>query len=178
MNISRKIVLTGAVTLGVFALGSAGAAAVANSLTIEDRTGLVQGLAPVTTGTTSPFPTATPANDKSDGPTGTTTVAPAPPINVDGGGADHHGAGEGAKHDLGDDGAGDGHVSGDGDTDTNRDGDSGHGTGVSGGTGGLGDSGSGTSVSGSTSGSGSSGKSGSSGGGGNGGGSGDTGAHH
>jgi hypothetical protein len=174
MNISRKIVLTGVVTLGVFALGSAGAAAVAQSLTIENRAGVAQGIAPVTTGTMSPSPTESPANDKSNGPTGTTTVAPAPPVNVDDSGSGRSGNDDGAEHGLGDgDTQGDGDSkSGDSKSGDTQSGDTGtgdvrQGTGVSGGTG-----------SGSTSGSGSSGKSGSSGGGGNGGGSGDTGAHH
>ena len=98
MNISRKIVLTGAVTLGVFALGSAGAAAVAHTLTIEDRAGAVQQIAPVTTGTTTSSSSTTPLDDKSDYSTGTTTVAPAVPINVDDG-VTH----DGATHNLGDD---------------------------------------------------------------------------
>lgn len=158
MNISRKIVLTGIVTLGVFALGSAGAAAVAHTLTIEDRTGAVQKIASITTGTTTPSPSASPFDDKSNDPTGTTTVAPAPPINVDDDGdVRHSGTDDGAAQDLGDDGAGH------------------H-------TGGSGDSGSGTSGSGPTSGSGGSddggSSSGSDSGSGHGGGSGDTGGHH
>ena len=103
MNISRKIVLTGVITLGVFALGSAGAA-VARTFTIEDRTGEVQNIAPVMTGTTSPSSSESPAGvgsedptdaaspspsastrgDVSENPTNTTTVAPAPPVNIDG----------------------------------------------------------------------------------------------
>ena len=103
MNISRKIVLTGAVTLGVFALGSAGAAAVAHTLTIEDRAGAVQQIAPVTTGTTTSSSSTTPLDDKSDYSTGTTTVAPAVPINVDDG-VTHDGAThDGATPNLGDD---------------------------------------------------------------------------
>ena len=92
MNISRKIVLTGVVTLGVFALGSAGAAAVAHTLTVEDRAGVVQQIVPVTTGTTSPSPSASPLDDKSVEPTGTTTVAPAAPTYVDDDGEASHSA--------------------------------------------------------------------------------------
>ena len=83
MNITRKIVLTGVVTLAAFALGSAGAAAVAHTLTIEDRTGAAQKSSPVTTGTTVPSSSAVPFNDKSVDPTGTTTVSPVDPMYVD-----------------------------------------------------------------------------------------------
>lgn len=163
MNISRKIVLTGVVALGIFALGSAGAAAVAHTLTIEDRAGAVQKIAPVTTGTTAPSPSATPLDDRSDGPAGTTTVAPAEPINVDDQGEVRHtGTEDGATHDVG---AGAGGVSG--------------GTGSGQDSDGSGDSGSGTSGSGgATSGSGSPDSSGSHTGSGHGDDSGDTGAHH
>ena len=100
MNISRKIVLTGVVTLGVFALGSAGAAAVAHTLTVEDRAGVVQQIVPVTTGTTSPSPSASPLDDKSVEPTGTTTVAPAAPTYVDDDGeASHSATHDSATHD-------------------------------------------------------------------------------
>jgi len=100
MNISRKIVLTGVVTLGVFALGSAGAAAVAHTLTVEDRAGVVQQIVPVTTGTTSPSPSASPLDDKSVEPTGTTTVAPAAPTYVDDDGeASHSAIHDSATHD-------------------------------------------------------------------------------
>jgi|GEM_PF-1677809 len=100
MNISRKIVLTGVVTLGVFALGSAGAAAVAHTLTVEDRAGVVQQIVPVTTGTTSPSPSASPLDDKSVEPTGTTTVAPAAPTYVDDDGeASHSDTHDSAIHD-------------------------------------------------------------------------------
>jgi len=109
MIISRKIVLTGVITLGVFALGSAGAA-VAHTLTVEDRTGEVQNVAPVMTGTNSPSasdvptdtaspspsesasddptdtaspsPSESPSDDHSEDSTGPTTVAPAPPVNL------------------------------------------------------------------------------------------------
>lgn len=166
MNISRKIALAGAVTLGVFGLGSAGAAAVAHTLTIEDRAGAVQKLAPVTTGTMTPSPSATPLDDKSNGPTGTTTVSPADPINVDDhGGLRNSGTHDGAPHDLGDDNLSDGGHDGTGDPsgdDHDGSGDSGTGTSGSGGS---------TSGSGVTDG-------GSSGGSGHGGGSGDTGGHH
>ena len=108
MNISRKIVLTGVVTLGVFALGSAGAAAVAHTLTIEDRAGAAQQIAPVTTGTTTSSSSATPLEDKSDVSAGTTTVAPAIPINVDDG-ATHDGAThDGATPNLSDENPSDG----------------------------------------------------------------------
>lgn len=145
----RTVVLTGAVTLAVFALGSAGAAAVTHTLTIEDRTGALQKIAPVTTGTTIPSPSASLFDDKSLHPTGTTTVTPAAPLYVDDQGDAHpSGTDDGVSHDLGKD------------------------TGVSH------DSGSGTSESeGSTSGSGSSGGTGSSGDSGHAGGSDDTGAH-
>ena len=63
MKISRKIVLTGVVTLGVFALGTAGAA-VAHTLTIEDHAGAVQNIAPVTTGTKAESSTSTLTWDK------------------------------------------------------------------------------------------------------------------
>ena len=100
MNISRKIVLTGVVTLGVFALGSAGAAAVAHTLSVEDRAGVVQQIVPVTTGTTSPSPSASPLDDKSVEPTGTTTVAPAAPTYVDDDGeASHSAIHDSATHD-------------------------------------------------------------------------------
>ena len=163
MNISRKIMLTGVVSLGVFALGSAGAA-VAHTLTIEDHTGVVQNITPVTTGTTSPSPNASPFDDKSDDPTGTTTVAPAPPVIVD----EHGEAGQsdtadGAAHDLGDENVGTADGSG-------HDG-AGHNPG------GSGDSGSGAGESGSTSGSGASDDSGPSGGSGHDDGSSDTGGH-
>ena len=101
MIISRKIVLTGVITLGVFALGSAGAA-VAHTFTIEDRSGEVQNIAPVMTGANSPSPSESPYGDQSEDPTdsaspspsespsgdhsedstGMTTVAPAPPVNL------------------------------------------------------------------------------------------------
>lgn len=100
MNIPRKIALAGVLTVGVFALGSAGAAAVAHALTIEDRAGAVQKIAPVTTGTTTPSPSATALVDKSNDPTGTTTVEPADPINVDATGQFRHsGTGDDAVHD-------------------------------------------------------------------------------
>ncbi len=106
MNISRKIALTGVVTLGVFVLGSAGASAVAHNLTVVDRPGVAQTIAPVTTGTAVPTPGATPFDDKSAAPTGTTTVAPADPKYVDDsnevGGSP---SGDGVNHDLGDDSA-------------------------------------------------------------------------
>ncbi|MES2092198.1 MAG: hypothetical protein V4531_00065 [Actinomycetota bacterium] len=89
MKFPRRIVLTGAVTLGVFALGSFGAAAVAQTLTIGDRTGTVQGITPVITGTTnptpgasSPAPSESPAAERSDAPRATTTVEPADPVYV------------------------------------------------------------------------------------------------
>ena len=106
MNITRKIVLTGVVTLAVFALGSAGAAAVAHTLTIEDRTGAVQKTSPVTTGTTDPSLNALPFDDKSVDATGTTTVPPVDPMYVDEyGDVRHNGAEDGVTHGVGDDGA-------------------------------------------------------------------------
>lgn len=75
MNISRKIMLTGVVTLGVFALGSAGAA-VAHTFTIEDRAGEVQNIAPVMTGTISPSPSESPDGDESEDPTDATSPSP------------------------------------------------------------------------------------------------------
>ena len=106
MNITRKIVLTGVVTLAVFALGSAGAAAVAHTLTIEDRTGAVQKTSPVTTGTTDPSSDALPFDDKSVDATGTTTVPPVDPMYVDEyGDVRHNGAEDGVTHGVGDDGA-------------------------------------------------------------------------
>ena len=104
MNITRKIVLTGVVTLAVFALGSAGAAAVAHTLTIEDRTGAVQKSSPVTTGITDPSSTELPFDDKSVDPTGTTTVSPVDPMYVDEhGDVRHNGAEDGVAHGVGDD---------------------------------------------------------------------------
>ena len=106
MNITRKIVLTGVVTLAVFALGSAGAAAVAHTLTIEDRTGAVQKTSPVTTGTTDPSLNALPFDDKSVDATGTTTVPPVDPMYVDEyGDVRHNGAEDGVTHGVGEDGA-------------------------------------------------------------------------
>ena len=106
MNITRKIVLTSVVTLAVFALGSAGAAAVAHTLTIEDRTGAVQKTSPVTTGTTGPSSNALPFDDKSVDATGTTTVPPIDPMYVDEyGDVRHNGAEDGVTHGVGDDGA-------------------------------------------------------------------------
>jgi uncharacterized membrane protein YgcG len=103
-NISRKIVLTGVVTLGVFALGSAGAAAVAQTLTIGDRTGAVQRITSVTTGTTTPSPSAAPFDDRPDAPEATTTVEPADPVYVNAQG-DVKGTGtdDGIAHAVGDD---------------------------------------------------------------------------
>jgi hypothetical protein len=75
MIISRKIVLTGVITLGVFALGSAGAA-VAHTLTIEDRTGEVQNIAPVTTGANSPSPSESSSGDQSEDPTDSASPSP------------------------------------------------------------------------------------------------------
>jgi hypothetical protein len=75
MIISRKIVLTGVITLGVFALGSAGAA-VAHTFTIEDRTGEVQNIAPVTTGANSPSPSESPYGDQSEDPTDSASPSP------------------------------------------------------------------------------------------------------
>ena len=153
--------LTGVVTLAVFALGSVGAAAVAHSLTIEDRIGATQKITPVTTGTTSPAPNASLLDNKSLDPTGTTTVKPADPMYVDDHGDAHpSGTDDGVAHDLGE-GTGVSH-------------DSSSGTGESeGSTSGSGRSGD----SGSPSGSGSSGDSGSPSGSGRGGGSEDTGGH-
>ena len=106
MNITRKIVLTGVVTLAVFALGSAGAGAVAHTLTVEDRTGAVQKTSPVTTGATDPSSNALPFDDKSVDATGTTTVPPVEPMYVDEYGDVHHnGAEDGVTHGVGDDGA-------------------------------------------------------------------------
>ena len=106
MNITRKIVLTGVVALAVFALGSAGAAAVAHTLTIEDRTGAVQKTSPVTTGTTDPSLNALPFDDKSVDATGTTTVPPVDPMYVDEyGDVRHNGAEDGGTHGVGEDGA-------------------------------------------------------------------------
>ena len=106
MNITRKIVLTGVVTLAVFALGSAGAAAVAHTLTIEDRTGAVQKTSPVTTGTNDPSSNALPFDDKSVDATGTTTVPPVDPMYVDEyGDVRHNGAEDGVTHGVGEDGA-------------------------------------------------------------------------
>ena len=106
MNITRKIVLTGVVALAVFALGSAGAAAVAHTLTIEDRTGAVQKTSPVTTGTTDPSSDALPFDDKSVDATGTTTVPPVDPMYVDEyGDVRHNGAEDGVTHGVGEDGA-------------------------------------------------------------------------
>ena len=105
MNITRKIVLTGVVTLAVFALGSAGAAAVAHTLTIEDRTGAVQKSSPVTTGTTDPSSSELPVDDKSVNPTGTTTVSPVDPMYVDEhGDVRHNGAEDDVAHGATDDG--------------------------------------------------------------------------
>ena len=105
MNITLKIVLTGVVTLAVFALGSAGAAAVAHTLTIEDRTGAVQKSSPVTTGTTDLPSSELPFDDKSVNPTGTTTVSPVDPMYVDEhGDVRHNGAEDGAAHGAIDDG--------------------------------------------------------------------------
>ena len=106
MNITRKIVLTGVVTLAVFALGSAGVAAVAHTLTIEDRTGAVQKSSPVTTGITDPSSTELPFDDKSVDPTGTTTVSPVDPMYVDEhGDVRHNGAEDGVAHNATDDDA-------------------------------------------------------------------------
>ena len=103
MNITRKIVLTGLVTLAAFALGSAGAAAVAHTLTIEDRTGAVQRSSPVTTGTTVPSSSAVPFDDKSVDPTGTTTVSPVDPMYVDEHGDVRHNGDDGVGPGVGDD---------------------------------------------------------------------------
>ena len=75
MIISRKIVLTGVITLGVFALGSAGAA-VAHTLTVEDRTGEVQNVAPVMTGTNSTSSSESPDGNESNDPTDTASPSP------------------------------------------------------------------------------------------------------
>ena len=139
MNISRTIVLTGVVTLAVFALGSAGAAAVAHTLTIEDRTGATQKIAPVTTGMTNPSPSPSVLDDKSLDPTGTTTVRPADPVYVDDHGDAHpSGTDDGVAHDLGE-GTGASHDSSSG---TGESEGSTSGTGRSGDTGSSGDSGS------------------------------------
>ena len=111
MDTRKKFLLTGIVTAGVLILGSAGAAAVAHTLTVEDQAGQIQKIAPVTTGTTTPTPSGshTPGpTDVPTDPTGTTTVAPAAPQYLD----DHGGDGndDGVGHDVGDDhgGAGSG----------------------------------------------------------------------
>lgn len=159
--------LTGVVTLAVFALGSAGAAAVAHTLIIEDRTGATQKIAPVTTGITNPSPGTSVRDDKSLDPTGTTTVRPADPVYVDDLGDAHpSGTDEGVAHDLGE-GTGASHDSSSG---TGESEGSTSGTGRSGDTGSSGETGS-------PSGSGSSGDSGSPSGSGGGGGSDDTGGH-
>jgi len=75
MIISRKIVLTGVITLGVFALGSAGAA-VAHTLTVEDRTGELQNVAPVMTGTNSTSSSESPDGNESNDPTDTASPSP------------------------------------------------------------------------------------------------------
>ena len=103
MNITRKIVLTGVVTLAAFALGSAGAAAVAHTLTIEDRAGALQKSSPVTTGTTVPSSSAVPFDDKSVDPTGTTTVSPVDPMYVDEHGDVRHNGDDGVGPGVGDD---------------------------------------------------------------------------
>jgi len=82
MIISRKIVLTGVITLGVFALGSAGAA-VAHTLTVEDRTGEVQNVAPVMTGTNSPSPSESPDGNESNDPTETASPSPSESASED-----------------------------------------------------------------------------------------------
>ena len=99
--------LTGVVTLCVLALGSAGAAAVTHTLTIESSTGAPQKIAPVVTGTTMPSPGESLIDDKSVGPTGTTgttTVRPAEPMYVDDHGDTHpSGTSDGVAHDLSED---------------------------------------------------------------------------
>jgi len=106
MNIARKIVLTGVVTFATFALGAAGAAAVAHTLTIEDRTEAVQKSSPVTTGTTIPSPSALPFDDKSVDSPLKTTVPPVDPKYVDeNGDARRNGAEDASVDGHGDDSA-------------------------------------------------------------------------
>jgi hypothetical protein len=104
MLVRTKIIIVAATAVALIG-GTAGAVATASALTLRDQTGVVQKLAPVTTGPNSgtsggsddptPIPTSTPQP--------MTTVAPAPPAYVD----DHgNHTDDPATHDVGDDNGG------------------------------------------------------------------------
>jgi hypothetical protein len=105
MLVRTKIIIVAATAVALIG-GTAGAVATASALTVHDQTGVVQKLAPVTTGPDSG--TSGGSDDPTPSPTSTpqpmTTVAPAPPAYVD----DHgnHTDDDPATHDLGDDNGG------------------------------------------------------------------------
>ena len=105
MLVRTKIIIVAAAAVALVG-GTAGAVATASALTVRDQTGVVQKLAPVTTGSDSGSNRG--SDDPTPSPTSTpepmTTVAPAPPAYVD----DHgnHADDDPATHDLGDDNGG------------------------------------------------------------------------
>ena len=98
MLVRTKIIIVAATAVALIG-GTAGAVATASALTVRDQTGVMQRVAPVTTGTNSGSDDPTPRPTSTTEPM--TTVVPAPPTYVD----DHgnHTDDDPATHDLGDD---------------------------------------------------------------------------
>lgn len=97
MLIRTKIIIAAAAIVALGG-GTAGAVATASALTVRDETGVVQKLAPVTTGRSNQgSDDAVPSTTSTPGPV--TTVAPAPPMYVD----DHGNHTDDPSHDVGDD---------------------------------------------------------------------------
>ena len=141
MRTRTRFIITGAATLAILGLGTAGAVAMTNSLGITEQAGQVQKIDSVTTGrdgsgsddsTSSPTPTPTPST--STDPSGTSTVEPAAPVYIDDHGGDRPDgvSDDGPNHDLGDDHGGN---SGSGSSGSSGSDDSGSGHGGSGGHG-------------------------------------------
>jgi hypothetical protein len=100
MNKTTKLLLTGVTTIGILGIGTAGAMAMTSSLGVKDQAGTVQSITPVTTGSASSTPSASPTPV----PTGATTVAPAAPVYLDDKGGERSGASDdSATHEVGDD---------------------------------------------------------------------------
>lgn len=141
MRTRTRFIITGAATLAILGLGTAGAVAMTNSLGVTEQTGQVQKIDSVTTGrdgsgSDDSTATPTPSPSTSTDPSGTSTVQPAAPVYIDDHGGDRPDgvSDDGPNHDLNDDNGGTSGSGGSGSDDGGSD-DSGSGHGGSGGHG-------------------------------------------
>jgi len=135
MRTRTRFIITGAATVAILGIGTAGAVAMTNSLGVAEQTGQVQKIDSVTTGrdgggSDDSTATPTPSPSTSTDPSGTSTVEPAAPVYIDDHGGDRPDgvSDDGPNHDLGDDHGGDSGSGGSDDSGSGHGGSGGHGS--------------------------------------------------